>query len=391
MKWKIKPNRNRKIYHLFYAKSGMYIVVVIILFVAIGLLTTIKPAYRISSNTITNWTSKIDSSIFLYLLGLENRSFRHAFPEDESPPGLSKTLFQMATSMRPDDPRSLLGQEIPGFALFGNRIIVAGKGTDYTNLPIESSPPLEDVLREREAVIEETDEDDQTKQSIPDTAEKKVVFIYNTHNRESFLPHLPDIDDPDLAHHDEVNVTKISERLAESLEVNGIGAIVDETDIMDVLNEKDWEYGQSYEASRQVVEEAFSTNEHLNFVFDIHRDGMSRKHTTMEMEGETYAKIMFVVGEEHDTYENNLALATQLNDLIEETYPGLSRGVITKGGSGNNGIYNQDVSENALTIEIGGVGNDMEELYRSADILAEIFSEFYWDAEEVNVNVGEDE
>src|SRR5699024_4532895 len=102
------------------------------------------------------------------------------------------------------------------------------------------------------------------------------------------------------------------------------------------------------------------------------------KHTTMEMEGETYAKIMFVVGEEHDTYENNLALATQLNDLIEETYPDLSRGVITKGGSGNNGIYNQDVSENALTIEIGGVGNDMEELYRSADILAEIFSEFYW-------------
>src|SRR5699024_1179041 len=160
-----------------------------------------------------------------------------------------------------------------------------------------------------------------------------------------------------------------------SLEVNGIGAIVDETDIMDVLNEKDWEYGQCYEASRQGVEEAFSTNEHLNFVFDIHRDGMSRQHTTMEREGEAYATVMVVVGEDDDTYENNLALATQLNDLIEEPYPGLSRGVITKGGSGNNGIYNQDVSENALTIEIGGVGNDMEELYRSADILAEIFSE----------------
>src|SRR5699024_11707453 len=134
------------------------------------------------------------------------------------------------------------GQESTGFALFGNRIIVAGKGPDYTNLPIESSPPLEDVLREREAVIEETDEDDQTKQSIPDTAEKKVVFIYNTHNRESFLPHLPDIDDTDLAHHDEVNVTKISERLAESLVVNGIAAIGDDIDIMDVLNENDWEY-----------------------------------------------------------------------------------------------------------------------------------------------------
>lgn len=375
---------------LIYKRSSLYLISIIILFIFIGFLTTIQPAYRFSSDTITEWTSDIDSSIFLNLIGMENRALMQAFPEESELPELSTVFFQLATSIKPNDPRSLLGNEIPGFSIFDNTVLIAGEGTDYTNMPIESSPPLEEVLREREAVMEDTpqEEEDPTEEegeTTPNTGDRNVVYVYNAHTRESFLPHLPDVDDPDLAHHDEVNITLVSDRLAKSLEANGIGTQVEDSDIGQILDEKGWEYGESYDAAREVAQEAMAGNDNMQFMFDIHRDAIGRDKTTTEIDGESYARIMFVVGEEHANYERNLELASELHYLIEEKYPGLSRGVITKGGAGSNGVYNQDLSENAALIEFGGVENHLDELYRTADAVAEVFAEFYWDdAEEVD-------
>ena len=385
---KNKKYHNPKRMNPFYKRSGLYVISIIVLFVSIGILTTIKPAYRFSSDTITKWTSDIDSSTFLYLMGMENRAYKKAFPEDKALPKLSTTFFQIATNIKPDDPRSLLGHELPGFASFGNRVIVAGEGTNYTNLSIESSPPLEDVLEDREAVLDEPDEEpakdkEKSKQS---TRKKNVVFIYNTHTRESFLPHLPDVTDPDLAHHGEVNISKVSDRLAKTLKENGIGTNVDNTDVMNVLSDKGWEYSQSYDASRDIVEEAVAGNKDIQYVFDLHRDSIPRDKTTKEIDGKDYAKILFVIGADFDGYEKNLELATELNARIEEKYPGLSRGVITKEGAGTNGVFNQDLSDNALLIEFGGYDNTFEELYRTADVVGEMFSELYWDAEKVDTN-----
>ncbi|HLR41028.1 MAG TPA: stage II sporulation protein P [Virgibacillus sp.] len=385
---KNKKYHNPKRMNPFYKRSGLYVISIIVLFVSIGILTTIKPAYRFSSDTITKWTSDIDSSTFLYLMGMENRAYKKAFPEDKALPKLSTTFFQIATNIKPDDPRSLLGHELPGFASFGNRIIVAGEGTNYTNLSIESSPPLEDVLEEREAVLDEPDEKpvkdkEKSKQS---TGKKNVVFIYNTHTRESFLPHLPDVTDPDLAHHGEANISKVSDRLAKTLKENGIGTNVDNTDVMNVLSDKGWEYSQSYDASRDIVEEAVAGNKDIQYVFDLHRDSIPRDKTTKEIDGKDYAKILFVIGADFDGYEKNLELATELNARIEEKYPGLSRGVITKEGAGTNGVFNQDLSDNALLIEFGGYDNTFEELYRTVDVVGEMFSELYWDAEKVDTN-----
>lgn len=380
----------KKLLKHLYKKSGIYLISMIVLFITIGLLTTAAPAYRFSSETITDWTSEIESSTFLYLMGMENRTFKKAYPDDKSVPDLSTMLFQMATSIKPSDTRSLLGRELPGFATFENEIIVAGEGTDYTNLPFESAPPLEDILKEREAVADKSDEPEDSKdkrdQNQLDNRDRDVVFLYNTHNRESFLPQLPGVNDPNLAQHGEVNVTKVSERFSKSLEAEGIGTQVDDTDVMKILNNNGWGYGQSYTASRKVVQEAFASNDNLQYVFDIHRDSQRRDKTTKKIKGKTYAKTVFVVGAEYDSYKENLTLATELHNLIEKKYPGLSRGVIQKKGPRSNGVYNQDLSQNSLVIEVGGVDNNLKELYRTADVIAEVFSEFYWDAEKVNKN-----
>ncbi|WP_217587072.1 stage II sporulation protein P [Lentibacillus saliphilus] len=365
--------------------GGMYIGGVIILFVLIGFLTTLNPAYRLSSHTLEKWTREIESTTYLSLLGFENKLLRDALPQSEEMPNLSATLFQLITNMRPDDPRSLIGQEIPGMATFENKIVVAGEGTSYADLSFESSPPLEDVLKERKAIFEAIDRQQGHDQpSSETTGDRNVVFIYNTHNRESFLPHLPDVTDPDSAHHAEVNVTMVSERLAEGLDVRGIGSIVDKTDHMSTLNERGWTYGRSYDASRQVVETAVSGNQDIEYVIDIHRDSLPREKTTIDIDGQSYAQLLFVVGKEHPEYEKNVSLARKLHNLIESRHPGLSKAVITKEGPGVDGIYNQDVSDRSLLLEFGGVGNTLDELYRTADIVADVFSDFYWDAEKVS-------
>lgn len=384
-----KQFNQKKPLTLFYKRSGIYLISMVVLFVSIGILTTIKPAYRFSSQTITHWTNDIDSSTFLYLLGMENRAFKMALPEDHQLPKLSTTFFQIATNLKPNDPRSLLGNELPGFSIFDSHMLIAGEGTNYTNFPIESSPPLEEVLKDRVAIMDKDKEKEEKieikdKKETPTTGDRDVVFIYNTHNRESFLPHLPGVTDPNSAQHKEVNITKVSDRLAKSLEANGIGTRVDHTDIMSELNKKGMKYPQSYIASRDVVKDAMATNNDLQFSFDLHRDSIPRNKTTKEIKGKPYARIMIVVGEEYESYKKNMKLAAELHDLLEEKYPGLSRGVYPKKGKGTNGVFNQDLSENALLFEFGGVENNLEELYRSADALAEVFSEFYWDAEKVD-------
>jgi stage II sporulation protein P len=385
-----KQDHDRKIQRrVFYKKSGLYFIAVICLFILIGFLTTVKPAYRVSSDIITEWTSDIGGEVFINLIGMENRLFLHSLTEETELPGLSSAFFQLATSIKPNDPRSLLGNEIPGFSIYDNQILIAGEGTDYTNLPVESSAPLEEVLEEREAVMEEDfDREDSSQeegQTGPNTGGRKVVYLYNSHTRESYLPHLPDVEDPNLAHHSEVNVTKISERLASELEKEGIGSQVESEDIGKLLDDRGWEYWQSYDAAREVAQEAMGTNDDIEYLIDIHRDSLDKDATTKEINGEPYARLLFVVGEDHANYEKNLEIATELHYLIEEAYPGLSRGVFTKGGAGSDGVYNQDLTENALLVEFGGVENNFDELFRTADAFAEVFSEFYWsDAEEVS-------
>jgi stage II sporulation protein P len=323
-------NRNNKHNHIprrlltpFYKKGGLYLLCIVILFVSIGALTTVAPAYRFSSKTLTEWTSKVESTTFLHLLGMENRAFQEAFPKDESFPKLSNTLFQLATSIKPHDVRTLLGRELPGFSAFNSRIVVAGEGTNYTNLPIESPPPLDQILKDRVAEVDEpakSEEETKGKEEKPVRMAENVVFIYNTHNRESFLPHLPKVDEPGLAYHGEVNVTKVSDRFAESLEDNGIGAIVDYTDFTKLLQQKEVETS-AYNVSRNAVKEAFSSHDSLKYVFDIHRDAQPRSVTTTEIKGKDYARIAIVVGGENDEFKKNLKFATDLNAMIEEQYP----------------------------------------------------------------------
>jgi len=176
----------------------------------------------------------------------------------------------------------------------------------------------------------------------------------------------------------------VGKRLGEALNNRGIGVEVNATDIVSMLNKRNLDYSSSYDMSREIVASAKSSNRNLSYFLDIHRDSQPRKMTTVTLNGKSYARLIFIVGKENKNFEKNLAFAQKINTKIEKSYPGLSRGIIEKDSHSGNGVYNQDLSPNSVIIEIEGIENTMDELYRTADAMGEVLSQYYWNATEVS-------
>ncbi|CAH0246958.1 stage II sporulation protein P [Peribacillus frigoritolerans] len=361
-----------------------------------GVMTSLRPEYRISSNSVHTVANQFSGKMLFSMLANENHYLFNALPEGKQESIITNQLIKVSTNISLEDPRSLLGRELPGFSIFDNEILVAGEGTNYTNMPYESSPPVDVLNEERDASLQNLDEIKEpdkgvTNQPNQTTNGRKVVEIYHSHNRESYLPYLKGVTDPDLAYHSKINITKLGERMVEDLADKGIGSSLDKTDIMGNLNNKGLNYAKSYQESRKSVQTALANNKDLEYLIDIHRDSKRKKHTTITIRGKEYAKIAFVIGGNNPNYEKNAALANKLHKALEKKYPGISRGVMKQGGSSHNGIYNQDLSGNAMLIEVGGVDNTFEEMYLTVDAFTEVFSEFYWDAKAVDNPTGDSE
>jgi len=376
---------------------GGFLLFMLLTFSISSALTTIKPEYRISSSSVNTATNKITGEMLYHLLGWENHHFMKGLNDQSKKPTLMSYIFKLSTNINLDDPRSLLGRELPSFSLYDSKIIVASEGTDYTNMPMESTPPLEVLMAEQEATLQNMENLDSIENKSPNhaglsTGGREVVYLYFTHNTESYLPYLKGVTNPNHAYHSQLNVTKIGDKLKEELESRGIGTNLDKTDIYGNLLKKGLDFEYSYQESRPVVQAAIASSRDLQYFIDIHRDAKRKEHTTLDLNGKKYAKLAFVVGAEHPNYEKNLQLAKEMHDLLNKKYPGLSRAVIKKEGKGTNGKFNQDLSSNAMLIEFGGVDNTFEELNLSAEALADVFSEFYWQAEKVsNPVTGSDE
>lgn len=212
-------------------------------------------------------------------------------------------------------------------------------------------------------VVKEDDEPIETNK-VP------LVYIFNTHQTEGYNSNFLETFN--------INNTVFlgSHILGEYLNDLGIGVIVEENSVVDVLNTNGWKYGRSYKASRILMEEAYKNNPSLKFFIDLHRDSASYDRTVTEIDGKKYARVLFVVGLEHDNYQENLNLANYLNDEVKKFNGNLSRGVLQKKGSGVNGIYNQDFNRNTILIEVGGQYNYIEEVNNTLKVIANIIYDY---------------
>ena len=199
---------------------------------------------------------------------------------------------------------------------------------------------------------------------------KDIVYVYNTFQTDKYKSNYFN------SYSVSSYVTQASFMLKEYLSSFNIGSIVEEESVVKVLKEQNIMYSNTYAASRILMEEASKNHPDLEMFFDLQVSDYEREATTVEINGENYAKILFVVGTDNGTYLENQEFATELNSILESINPALSRGVSLRGGVGYQGVYNQDFSSKVLLIQVGGINNTIDEVNRSMKILAEVIATY---------------
>jgi stage II sporulation protein P len=201
-------------------------------------------------------------------------------------------------------------------------------------------------------------------------AKSPLIYIYSTHETESYQDKYLEI------YNIKPTVKTMSLILQDYLNELNIKTIVENKSISGILKENNWAYKKSYQASRIAISETIINNPSLKMIIDLHRDSSSLEKTLLEYNNKKYARILFVVGEDHSNYQENLALSENLKNILEEKIPNITRGITIKGGDGVNGIYNQDLSNKSILIELGGQYNEIEELNNTLEILSKVILKY---------------
>ena len=114
----------------------------------------------------------------------------------------------------------------------------------------------------------------------------------------------------------------------------------------------------------------------IRFVIDVHRDAIIRDDgesikAVKNIGGQDYAQLMFVVGTDekghkHPNWKNNLSLALELQQSMEDTYPGLCRSINLRDVP-----FNQQLSDGYILLEVGTSANTLDEALLSARAFSE--------------------
>lgn len=363
------------------------------------------------SQSMKGFAASVSDTFFSSMLGLELPQMAE---QDRGSRGdgqrIASFLMRFLTGVNPGDPKSLLAAEMPGAG--GDEPILFRTGSGGSDsAPEDYSPPAGSETATDDgqapsaddhgadpgqqsgdeggepaqtadpqqtdspaATPKPSDSDPGDSSSSRSTEGRKVVFIYHSHSRESYYPELPDgTKDPNSG---KVNVTLVGKRLAQQLEKRGVGAVHSGKDYAGTVKDYDW--NQSYKYSKQTVVQAIADYSDLTFFFDIHRDSLRRKESTVTIDGKDYAQVFFIIGQRNPNWRQNEKFANSIHEKLEAAYPGLSRGIWGKTAATGNGEYNQSLAPDSVLIEIGGVDNTLEECYRTADVLAKTIADLYW-------------
>ncbi|WP_336775235.1 stage II sporulation protein P [Paenibacillus sp. MMO-58] len=204
------------------------------------------------------------------------------------------------------------------------------------------------------------------------------ILIYHSHNRESWLPELKnDVQSADQAFDPKLNVTLLGDKLKTQLQkkIKDIPVIHSKKDYPTVIGS--FNYAKSYTYSKATIKEELKLHENIGYLIDLHRDSQKREKTTIRFQNLDYAQVYFVVGTNNPNWQRNMKFAEQIQDGLNAKIPNVSKGIYKKGNESGNGEYNQSLSANSALIEIGGVENNLEESYRTIELLAGVIQNIW--------------
>lgn len=189
-----------------------------------------------------------------------------------------------------------------------------------------------------------------------------IVYIYNTHETETYKSTF----ESDYSVVPDVKLA--SYILKDYLNDYNIDSYVETKSTVEYIRKNNLSYPKTYEASRKYLKEALKKYD-FKIVIDLHRDSVSKVLTKNKKK---YAKIMFVLGMDHKNYKYNLSFCESLDKYLNKNCNGISRGIYKR----NDVVFNQDLSKNAILIEMGGVDNTLEEINNSLYILAKSLKDY---------------
>lgn len=206
------------------------------------------------------------------------------------------------------------------------------------------------------------------KPSTYNISDNTNFLVFHTHTSETYTIDECEYSDYYRTQNEKYNMLSVGKVLASSLINKGFSCVHEKT-VHDYPS-----YNGAYKASLKTVENCLQNND-FDFIIDIHRDAISSNanyRPTVQINGESVAKLMFVVGTnaaglEHDNWMENLKLAIMIQNRAEEMYPGLFRELHLSSSR-----YNQQVSNGALILEVGATGNTLEEAQNAMKYLANV-------------------
>ncbi|CAM5195788.1 Stage II sporulation protein P OS=Ureibacillus acetophenoni OX=614649 GN=SAMN05877842_102263 PE=4 SV=1 [Ureibacillus acetophenoni] len=202
------------------------------------------------------------------------------------------------------------------------------------------------------------------------------VLIYFTHSHETYKPFVESEKGTVAVYDSSTNLYSMQSMIESYFKLNGLTTKILEVDNQAVMKQKGLPFHLAYDSVRPYVSKELEQNKY-DLILDIHRDAVGADATTITHNNVKYAKIAFVIGAENPNYQTNLAYSKSLSESLNKIIPNISRGALIKKGEGVNGVYNQDLAKELLVIEVGGIDNTEDEVYRTISILAQAISKTF--------------
>lgn len=196
---------------------------------------------------------------------------------------------------------------------------------------------------------------------------KPTVLIYHSHTTEAYS--LLDtgyyISSDARSNNSARNMVRVGDDLAAYLEKQGFNVIHDRT-----IHDKD--YTKSYDNSRATIEKYLEQYPSIEVTIDVHRDDITYSNKTKvkptaKINGKKAARMMIISGCEYNRvknfpdWEENLKFDLQVQNKVNELYPGLMRPILFSERK-----YNMYETHYSFLLEVGTDANTLDEACYSA-------------------------
>lgn len=181
----------------------------------------------------------------------------------------------------------------------------------------------------------------------------KKLCLYMTHNDESYTP-----SDGYDSIYGAGGIHDVAKSLKCAFEKKGINVVLDES--LHIPHDS-----KAYSRS-SVTAKSLYNSQNPDALFDIHRDGVSRKYYLASHNGEQYSKIRIVVGKSNPNFEENYKFAQDVFAVGNELYPWLFLDIYC-----GKGHYNQELMSTNLLFEMGTYLIEKDLVLKSVPYLAD--------------------